>query len=89
MHMAEENYRVLTHLCKLFLDINGYADDTTLLRNQRGIKEPFDEDERGKWKCWIKTQHSKNKIMATSPINSWQIDGEKNGNSGRFYFLGL
>ena len=48
MHMAEENYRVLTHLCKLFLDINGYADDTTLLRNQRGIKEPFDEDERGK-----------------------------------------
>ena len=48
MHMAEENYRVLTHLDKSFLDINGYADDTTLLRNQRGTKEPFDEGERGK-----------------------------------------
>ena len=23
-----------------------------------------------------KTQHSKNKVMASGPINSWQIDGE-------------
>ena len=38
---------VLTHLDKSFLDINGYADDTTLLRNQGGTKEPFDEGERG------------------------------------------
>ena len=29
------------------------------------------------------------KIMASSPITSWQIDGEKVGNSNRFYFLGL
>ena len=32
-----------------------------------------------KWKrrvkCWFKSQHS-DKIMASSPINSWQIDGE-------------
>ena len=27
--------------------------------------------------------------MASFPITSWQIDGEKNGNSGRFYFVGL
>ena len=27
--------------------------------------------------------------MASSPITSWQIDREKNGNSDRFYFLGL
>ena len=47
-HKAEENYRALTHLDKSFLDINGYADDTTLLRNQRGTKESFDEGERGK-----------------------------------------
>ena len=31
----------------------------------------------------------KTKIMASCPITSWQIDGEKNGNSGRFYFIGL
>ena len=28
------------------------------------------------------------KIMASSPITSWQIDGEAMGNSDRFYFLG-
>ena len=27
--------------------------------------------------------------MTSSPITSWQIDGEENGNRGRFYFLGL
>ena len=25
---------------------------------------------------WLKTQHSKTKITASSPITSWQIDGE-------------
>ena len=29
------------------------------------------------------------KIMASSPNTSWQTDGEKSGNSDRFYFLGL
>ena len=27
--------------------------------------------------------------MASGPITSWQIDGEKNGNSDRLYFEGL
>ena len=25
------------------------------------IKEPLDESERGEWKSWLNTQHSKNK----------------------------
>ena len=29
-------------------------------RKWRGIKEPLDEGERGKWKNWLKIQHSKN-----------------------------
>ena len=29
-------------------------------RKQRGTKEPLDESERGEWKGWLKTQHSKN-----------------------------
>ena len=28
------------------------------------------------WKSWLKAQHSENKIMASSPFTSWQIDGE-------------
>ena len=34
-----------------------YADDTT---DNRVTKEPVDESERGEWKSWFKTQHSKN-----------------------------
>ena len=29
------------------------------------------------------------KIMASSPITSWEIDGGKSGNSVRLYFFGL
>ena len=36
-----------------------YADDTTG-RKLRGTKEPLDESERGEWKSWLKSQHSKN-----------------------------
>ena len=37
----------------------------------------FDESEKGEWKSWLKTQHSKTKIMASAPIISWQIDGQQ------------
>ena len=38
-----------------------YADDTTLMVGKhRGTKERLDEGERGGWKSWLKTQHSKN-----------------------------
>ena len=30
-------------------------------------------------KSWPKAQHSKTKIMASGPITSWQVDGEKDG----------
>ena len=29
-------------------------------RKTRGTKEPLDENQRGEWKSWLKTQHSKN-----------------------------
>ena len=29
-------------------------------RKWRGTKEPLDEDKRGEWKSWLKTQHLKN-----------------------------
>ena len=54
----------------------------------RGTKEPLDESERGERKSWLKTLHSKTKIMESSPITSWQIEGEKL-EAGTFHFLGL
>ena len=56
-------------------------------RKQRGTKEPLNEGERGEWKSWLKTQHSKTKIMASSIITPWQIDGETMETVIDFIFL--
>ena len=40
-------------------------------------------------KADLKLNINKTKIMTFGPITSWQIDGGKNGNSDRLYFLGL
>ena len=57
-------------------------------RKQRRTKEPLDESERGEWKSWHKTQHSKTKIVAFGPITSWQIVGETMETVRDFIFLG-
>ena len=59
-----------------------------LWHTARGTKEPLDESERRERKSWLKTQHSKTKIMASSPINSWQIDGETVETVTDFIYLG-
>ena len=45
-------------------------------------------EESEKKKSWLKTQHSKTKIMASSPITLWQIDGETMETVRDFIFLG-
>ena len=40
-------------------------------------QEPLDEGQRGEWESWFKTQCSKTKVTASSPITSWKIDAEK------------
>ena len=40
-------------------------------------------------KVGLKINIQKTKIMASSPITSWQIDGETVGNSNRLYLGGL
>ena len=52
-----------------------YVDDTYGIK-WRGTKEPLDESERGEWKNWLKTQHSKNKDHGIRSHHVIQIDGE-------------
>ena len=42
-------------------------------RKRRGTKKPLDEESK---KVGLKLNIWKTKIMASSPITSWQIDGE-------------
>ena len=58
-------------------------------RKQRRTKEPLDESERGEWKSRLKAQHWKMKIMSSSPITSWQIDGETMETVTDFIFMGF
>ena len=60
-----------------------------MAESKKGIKESLDEGERGERKTWLKTEHSKKKIMASSPITSWQIDGEIVETMADFTFLGF
>ena len=57
-------------------------------RKWRGTKEPLDESERGEWKVGLKLTIQKTKIMVSSPITSWQIDGETMETVADFIFLG-
>ena len=53
-------------------------------RKQRETKEPLDESEKVSLKC--NTQ--KTKIMASSPITLWKIDGDRVETVTDFIFLG-
>ena len=49
---------------------------TPLWQKRRRTKEPLDESEKESEKVGLKFNIQKTKIMASSPITSWQIDGE-------------
>ena len=67
-----------------------YAGDTTLMaESEEELKSLLMKVKEENEKSNLKLSIKKPKIMASGPITSWQIDGEKNGNSDRLYFLGL
>ena len=66
-----------------------YADDTTLMaESEEELKSLLIKVKEESEKVGLKLNIQKTKIMASSPITSWQIDGNS-GNSGRLYFWGL
>ena len=64
-----------------------YADDTTLMAESEELKSLLKVKEESE-KVGLKLNIQKAKIMASSPITSWQIDGETM-ETVRVYFLGL
>ena len=62
-----------------------YADDTTLMAESRELKSLLmnvkEENEVG-----LKLNIQKTKILASGPITSWQIDGEKVETVANFIF---
>ena len=67
-----------------------YADDTTLrAESEEELKSLLMKVKEESEKIGLQLNIQKTKIMASSPITSWQIDGENSGNNGRLYFGGL
>ena len=67
-----------------------YADDTTLMaESEEELKSLLMKVKEESEKVGLKLNIQNMKNMASSPITSWQIEGEKSGNSDGFDFLGL
>ena len=62
-----------------------YAGDTTLVVSQDEWKSLLMKVKEESEKAGLKLNIQRTKIMASSPINSWHIDGE----TVKGYFIGL
>ena len=54
-----------------------YADDTTLMAESKELKSLLITVKEESEKIGLKLNIQKTKMMASSPITSWEIDGEK------------
>ena len=66
-----------------------YGGDTTLMaESEEELKSLLMKVKEESEKAGLKLNIQKTKVMASGPITSWQINGEKS-NSDRLCFLGL
>ena len=66
-----------------------YADDTTLMaESEEELKSLLMKVKEESEKVGLKLNVQEKKIMASGPITSWQINGEKM-ETDRLHFLGL
>ena len=67
-----------------------YADDTTLMaESEEELKSLLMKVKEESEKVGLKLNIQKTKIMASSPITSWQVDGETLETVSDFIFWGL
>ena len=67
--------RLLGEICKI-AHLLRYADDTTLMVESEELKSLLMKVKEESEQVGLKVNIQKTKIMASSPITSWQIDGE-------------
>ena len=64
-----------------------YADDTTVMaESEEEIKSPLLQVKEESEKVGLKLNIQKTKIMASGPITSWEIDGERVETVSNFFF---
>ena len=77
------------YLCERNINNFRCADDTTLMvESEEKLKSLLMKMKEESGKVGLKLNIQKTKIMASSPITSWQIDGETMETVRDFIFLG-
>ena len=76
-------------IARININSHKYADDTTLMaESEEELKSLLMKVKEENGKVGLKLNIQKTKIMASSPITSWQIDGETVETVADFIFLG-
>ena len=60
-----------------------------MTENEEELKSLLTKVKEESEKAGLKLNIQKTKVMVSSPITSWQVEGEKAEKNNRFYFLGL
>ena len=76
------------NIARRYINNLRYADDTTLMAESEELKSLLMKVKEESEKVGLKLNSQKTKIMASSPITSWQIDGERVETVPDFIFLG-
>ena len=71
------------------ISITRYADDTILMAESEELKSLLMKVKEESEKLGLKLNIQKTKIMASSPITSWQTDGETMKTMSDFIFWGF
>ena len=66
-----------------------YADDNTFMAESEELKRPLMRVKEESEKVGLKLNIQKTKIMESSPITSWEVDGETMEAVSDFIFLGF
>ena len=74
--MTKNFSKIQSRFCPFMINNLRYADDTTLMaESEEELKTLMNVKEESE-KVGLKLNIQKTKIMASSPITSWQVDGE-------------
>ena len=86
----DNDNRIIIKLAERNINNLRYADDTTLMaESEEELKSLLMKVKEESEIAGLKFNIQKTKIMASSPIISWQIDGEKMERVTDFIFGGL
>ena len=84
----EEAQATLVKIARRNISYLRYADDTTLMADNKELKSLLMKVKEESEKVGLKLNIQKTKIMASGSITSWQIDGETMETVADFIFLG-